>query len=374
MTREPSGLSVFLRFYFRSGYPFMVPAVVVYGLLRGTSVVAMVWLGVACLVLSVILALFALRRARRVDSYVPPVRATRAALPSSAVIASDSRERRRGSSVVWWTLVATSTAGVAWGLTRALGIGVVDDEFGVEDLLIVVGSVLWIPWIMTFFWTRPALTRGRLLAERNPDARVVTLFLGVSNGAASGTTLRTVCKVHENWWRSRLPMHTTVVVDRAGIGFWRGWARPRIQYFVPWELIGSIVPEHVDVTEPSIGDPGLGISMDLRLVDDGVHVGWLDLEFRPTRSTFWMSFPYRRESIVEAVAAMIDEQCPGRERLFRGLSLREWKDAVEDAEAEGDVEGVNDMLAELREWLHSRGGALPADGDWLRERLGDTTR
>lgn len=371
MAHEPAGFSGFLRYYFRHGYPLVVPGVVVYSLLRGSSAVEAIWFGAAGLVLSIILALFGLRRKRRIESYARPRRATTAGLPPSAVVEPDTRERRRGTFIVWWALVLVGTAGSGWGLTQAFGSGVDDEDFGLAHVLILVVAMLWTVWMLHFLWTRPALIRSALLAERNPDARVMTFLVGTFNGIGCGLSLRRVCHVRVNWWRARLPMHTTAVVDSTGIELWRGWIRPRMQYFVPWEVVGRVDTQFVEVTGSSVGDPGLGISMDLRVVDDGRFAGWAALEFRPTRSTIWMTYPYRKTSIVEAFAEAIDELRPGRDRLVRGLTLAEWKDAVEGAEAEGDVESVKAILAEVRDWRDSRGGYLPGDGGWLRERLGE---
>lgn len=365
MTRPPTRSSEFLRFYLRSGYPLMVLGVIVVGLLRGLTMIQIVWFASACLILSMVLAHFGLRRQRRIDSYDAPAHMSTAGLPASAVIPSDRRARHRGLAVAWWGLVVVSTAAVGWGLVEMVSNSA--DEFNLRDLVVLVLAVLWIVGVATFFWTRPALTRGALLAERKPDARVMTVLVGVMNGIACGSALSTACGVTGNWWRARLPMHTTLVVDHRGIEFWRGWIRPRQQYSVPWPHIGGVSPAFVDVGDTNAADMGLGVSVGLRVGTEG----WLDIEFRPTRSTFWMTYPYRKSSVVEAFIEAIDELRPARDELFRGVSLKEWKEIVDSAEAEGDQESVDEVLADLREWRDSRSGPLPAGGDWLSGRFAD---
>ncbi|MFC4139466.1 MULTISPECIES: hypothetical protein [unclassified Microbacterium] len=360
-----------MRFYIRSPYVLALPALVVFGLFRGLTWETLVLLAGVLLVVTLPMAAFAMRRKALADEYVPPHAGALGALPASAVFTADRRERRRGLAIVWWGGILASGIAVCWGVAELIEGGgtFVTGSFGGADLLFVVGVVLWVLLVAHFIWTRPALSRGERLAEQYPNALVTTFFMGTTDTISAGMTLREACRASASWWRARVSTHSTVVVDDEGIAFWRGWARLRRQYLLPWAAVGGITPAFVDVDGTGGDGVGLGIELEVRLLEDGRTEGWDALSFRPTRSTLWATYPYRRRDAVEAFAAAIEARRPRAADLFRGTTLAETQELLEEYENAGETDAAAALLDDLRAWRDQRGGALPEGADWLRERL-----
>lgn len=374
-TDRPSagGIAAFVRFYFRHWFFGIAIAVPIFLMIRdGEASIEMVTLGLAAGVPASVLAAFlSFRRSRAAEDYRPPSRTAARAnvgpLPRSVITPPDAFGSRLAWAITWWTLLV---AGGAALLLAVYAFATDSVPSGIDpDLLagvLFVAAIVWLLVAVTVVMSVAPLLRSARLAASRPDALVLTAYFGY-DGVAAGFIMRRVREAKLSWWRARLHMMTTLVVDRDGIEFWVSGREPR--YRVPWQDVGLIVPEFVDVDAGGAASTSLGIALSLRVREDGRSAGWLDLSFLVGRSDVWITFPVRNRAVIESAAAAIDARRPNRDDLFDGVSLSETRETLAELEADGESEMVEEILDDLSQWLAARGGRPPHGGEWLIDRL-----
>jgi hypothetical protein len=372
--RERGHLVSFLLFYLRSGFLLAVVGLPVVRTLRGIDEINPLVAAAIMGVLTLGFAVLSYRRRLKADAYVPPdftpIATAVRQLPSSASTPPGALDRRRGLAVVWWSLMILSGAAIAWSAVAFVSETIpIDGPWTLAYSIATFVSVfVWLPAAVLFVWTRPVLARNPRLAADRPRALILTVFFGFTDVIAAGIVLRRVCELRQPWWRARVRTLSTLVVDASGIEVWRGGPRPRLQYRVPWDRVGSVLPAFVDVDTGSSDSLQLGINVGFRVREAG-ETGWLDLSFLATRSSLWASFPYRSRTVIEGVAAAIESQRPDTADLFRGLTVDELRQAFDEFTSAGDQAGLDEVLDALGTWRERRGGSLPAGSEWLAERL-----
>ncbi|NYE20924.1 hypothetical protein [Microbacterium immunditiarum] len=369
-SRRRGVIRQFLAYYVRAGFAWAVPAAVLVGFLRFDGDVRMIVGGTALVtIVTAVAALVAFRRRMAAAEYVPPRngRASTSALPPAAVTTPDDLERRRGRSLMGWAVLIGAgvvlSATVWWLVVNAER---ADPAVAVAVLIAAgAGGIAWLVFANQFVWTRPLLARNARLAAEHPQALVLSAYFGFFDTISAGLVLRDVCGAECGRWRARVPMLSTLVVDHAGIAVWRGGRRPHAQYTVPWSSIGEVTSDYVEVDTGAGDSLRLGIHIDLRLREGDELLGWLGISFLPTRSSLRAPYPFRDRAVIEAVAHAIDERRPGREDLFRGMTMDEVRAALDDPEEFDDDEHREAFLDEVRAWVASREGTVPRGAEWL---------
>lgn len=371
-------MSDFIRFYLRGWFWLAVVGVPVLLWIEGDAGLGGILLGAALgAAASLISAVVFYRRGRQAERYVSPqasLAPREAVLPSSVVTAPESLDRRRGMGIVWWSLVVGSAVALIAGFWAAIE-GHLGDSGAAEVWTAVLAglSILWLLVAIMFVWSWPALLRNARLVSEHPGALVIVGFFGF-DGVSAGLTMREISGEMLPWWRARLRMLTTLVVDDGGIGFWSGGGRPRRQYQVAWSEVSEVASRFVEVDSGGGSSTNLGIDIGLRLREDGRRVGTMWLSFLVGRSDTWISFPHRSRAIVESVAAAIEARRPGSIDHFRGETIEEVREALAELAEEGEHELIETVMDELEEWLARRGGVPPRGGEWLPERLAERRR